>query len=234
MNREDLEKLLKTLVDLNDDQLKQYFDYYNILVEQSKVMNLTTITSLEGVYIKHFYDCLLLSKSVDLTKNITLCDIGSGAGFPGIVLKIAFPNLQITLVEPTLKRCKFLQLVIDSLALKGIDVVNDRAEKYINNKREAYDLVTARAVASFNILSELCVPFLKINGIFAALKGSNYDEELDEGAKCFNKLGINKPEIHTFNLPNESGYRAILISKKVKKTPMLYPRDYAKIKKNPL
>lgn len=234
MNREELEKLLISIVNLDSNQLEQLNKYYNILLEQSSLMNLTTITSLDGVYIKHFYDCLLLSKTIDLTQKLTLCDIGSGAGFPGIVLKIAFPNLKITLVEPTLKRCKFLELVINSLNLKDINVVNDRAEKYALNAREKFDIVTARAVASFNILSELCVPLLKINGKFAALKGSNYNQELDEGSKCFGKLGIEKPEIYTFELPFESGSRAILVSKKSKKTPQIYPRDYAKIKKNPL
>ena len=175
MNRLELEKLLIETFGINDQAvLDSLYIYYEMLYETSKVMNLTTIVELEEAYIKHFYDSLLMSKVVDLTKELTLADIGTGAGFPGLVLKIVYPNLKVTLIEPIGKRCKFLQSVIDRLELKYIYVVNERAEDAVKKYRESFDVVTARAVASLNILSEICVPFVKINGLFIALKGSSY------------------------------------------------------------
>ena len=205
-----------------------------MLYETSKVMNLTTIVELEEAYIKHFYDSLLLSRTVDLTQNISLADVGTGAGFPGLVLKIVYPNLKITLIEPLNKRCKFLQSVIDKLKLKDIVVLNERAENAVKTMRESFDIVTARAVAQLNILSEICVPFVKNNGYFIALKGASYQEEIDSAAIATSKLKVKLTKKELFKLPLNLGERAILVYKKFEKTPNIYPRMYAKIKKNPL
>ncbi len=235
MNRVELEQLLIETFNIKDlSVIESLYIYYEMLYETSKVMNLTTIVELEDAYIKHFYDSLLLSKVLDLNQSLTFADIGTGAGFPGLVLKIVFPNLKVTLVEPITKRCKFLQSVIDKLNLKDIVVVNDRAENYIKTSRETFDIVTARAVASLNILSEICTPFVKINGVFVALKGSSYQEEIDQACQAVGKLKIKLAKKELFNLPLNLGERAILLYKKYDKTPNIYPRLYAKIKKNPL
>ena len=191
MIKSELEKLLIDSFEIkNQSTLDSLYVYYETLVETSKVMNLTTIVELEEAYIKHFYDSLLLSKTIDLTKNLTLADVGTGAGFPGLVLKIVYPNLQVTLIEPITKRCKFLQSVIDKLQLKDIYVINGRAEDVIKEYREYFDIVTARAVAALNILAEICVPFVKLNGVFIALKGSSYQEEIDAAGLAFSKCKI--------------------------------------------
>lgn len=235
MNKVELEQLLIETFNIKDlSVIESLYIYYEMLYETSKVMNLTTIVELEDAYIKHFYDSLLLSKVLDLNQSFTFADIGTGAGFPGLVLKIVFPNLKVTLVEPITKRCKFLQSVIDKLNLKDIVVVNDRAENYIKISRETFDVVTARAVASLNILSEICTPFVKINGVFVALKGSSYQEEIDQACQAVGKLKIKLVKKELFNLPLSLGERAILLYKKYDKTPNMYPRLYAKIKKNPL
>ena len=235
MNRLELEKLLIETFGINDQAvLDSLYIYYEMLYETSKVMNLTTIVELEEAYIKHFYDSLLMSKVVDLTKELTLADIGTGAGFPGLVLKIVYPNLKVTLIEPIGKRCKFLQSVIDRLELKDIYVVNERAEDAVKKYRESFDIVTARAVATLNILSEICVPFVKINGLFIALKGSSYQEEIDNACQAVGKLKVKLTKKVLLELPLKLGERSILVYKKTESTPNIYPRLYAKIKKNPL
>lgn len=235
MNKEQLEQLLKTTFEnITTISLNQLYQYYQMLEESSKIMNLTTITKLEDVYIKHFYDSLLLSKVVDLNQDLTLADIGTGAGFPGLVLKIVYPHLDITLIEPTTKRCNFLNKVIDSLNLKKIQVLNERAENLSENYRNSFDIVTARAVAGLNILSELCVPFVKVNGLFIALKGSSYETELVNNQNAEQKLKIKLNQIRSFDLPNDLGKRTLLTYFKKEKTPNIYPRIYPKIKKNPL
>lgn len=235
MNRLELEKLLIETFGINDQAvLDSLYIYYEMLYETSKVMNLTTIVELEEAYIKHFYDSLLMSKVVDLTKELTLADIGTGAGFPGLVLKIVYPNLKVILIEPIGKRCKFLQSVIDRLELKDIYVVNERAEDAVKKYRESFDIVTARAVASLNILSEICVPFVKINGLFIALKGSSYQEEIDNACQAVGKLKVKLTKKVLLELPLKLGERSILVYKKTESTPNIYPRLYAKIKKNPL
>jgi 16S rRNA (guanine527-N7)-methyltransferase len=235
MNQKELEELLINTFNISDSNILYNLNiYYNMLVETSKVMNLTTIVELEESYIKHFYDSLLLSKSVDLTKDLTLADVGTGAGFPGLVLKICYPNLNVTLIEPIGKRCKFLQNVIDELGLKNIEVINQRAEDYIKIARETFDVVTARAVASLNILMEICVPYVKKEGCFVALKGASYLEEIANSINAASKLKVKLVNKNLYNLPLNMGERAILTYKKHDLTPDTYPRMYAKIKKNPL
>ena len=235
MIRAELEKLLIDTFKIKEEStIESLHIYYETLIEAAKVMNLTTIVELEEAYIKHFYDSLLLSKAVDLTSNLSLADIGTGAGFPGLVLKIVYPNLKVTLIEPIAKRCKFLQSVIDKLQLKDIYVINGRAEDVIKEYRESFDIVTARAVAALNILAEICVPFVKLNGVFIALKGSSYQEEIDSAGHAFSKLKAKYTDKFLFELPQNMGERAIIIYKKIDNTPNIYPRIYAKIKKNPL
>ena len=235
MNKLELEKLLVETFKIQDlSVLESLYIYYEMLYETSKVMNLTTIVEFEEAYIKHFYDSLLMSKVVDLSKDLTLADVGTGAGFPGLVLKIVYPNLKVTLIEPLTKRCKFLQSVIDKLELKDIVIVNDRAENTVKNLRESFDVVTARAVASLNVLSEICTPFVKVNGIFVALKGSSYQEEIDNACNAVGKLKIKLFKKQLFELPFNLGERSILVYRKYENTPNSYPRIYAKIKKNPL
>ena len=230
----DYSKYLDEIIELTTIQKEQLYSYFNLLVESSKVMNLTTITEEEDVYIKHFYDSILALKHLENTKDITLLDIGSGAGLPGIVLKIVYPNTKITLLEPTTKRCNFLNSVIEKLDLKDIIVINDRAENYIKDRIETYDFVTARAVASLNILSELALGFVKKGGYFIAMKGQNYLEELEISKNAISKMGGNLEKTYTYSLPKDAGNRCILTIKKTKITPNTYPRMYAKIKKNPL
>lgn len=234
MNRSEAELLLKKEFPfLTTNQLDKLYKYYEILVETSKVMNLTTITTLDGVYIKHFYDSMLLSKVVSL-ENKTLLDVGSGAGFPGIVIKIISPNTKVVLLEPTLKRCVFLQKVIDLLELKDITVVNKRAEEYINDSIESFDIVTARAVARLNILLELCISFVKIGGMFIPLKGPDAVKEICEAKAAEKILLLNSPKVIEFSLPISFDKRNIILYNKEKGTPKGYPRMYSKIKNSPL
>lgn len=224
---------IKTVTNITKEMEEQFELYYEILAEESQKYNLTSITSKEDVYLKHFYDSILLVKQIDIT-NKTIVDVGSGAGFPGIPLKIVSPTTKITLVEPTTKRANFLKMVIDKLGLKDIEVINDRAENIISNHREKYDFATARAVAPLNILLELLTPFVKVNGNIIALKGSSYQEELDICNKAFKELDIKVNYIYQEELPNNQGLRPIIIINKTKKTNPKYPRAYAQIKKKPL
>lgn len=225
---------LEEIIPVSEIQKKQFDLYYQTLSEMSKIMNLTTIIEEEDVYIKHFYDSILCLKKANISNDTLLLDIGSGAGFPGIVLKIIYPNLNVTLLEPTKKRCEFLNNVIEKLQLNGIVVINDRAETYIKKCRECYDIVTARAVASLNILSELALPFVKKNGYFIAMKGQNYQEELEQSVVAFDSLGGKIEDKYIYELPKNSGNRSVIMIKKIKHTPVIYPRSFAKIKKNPL
>ena len=224
---------LKEIVNLTKEMEEQFELYYEILKEESQKYNLTSITSKEEVYVKHFYDSILLLKKIDIS-NKTLVDVGSGAGFPGIPLKIVSPSTKITLVEPTTKRANFLKLVIEKLNLKDIEVINDRAENVIASFRESFDFATARAVAPLNILLELLVPFVKVNGSILALKGSSYQDELDVCNNAFRQLDINIEHIYHETLPKDLGSRPIIVINKNKKTNIKYPRAYAQIKKKPL
>lgn len=228
------ENLKNILPNITETMLSQLHKYYEILVDYSKKMNLTTITTLDGVYIKHFYDSLLLGKSVDLSCVKSLLDVGTGAGFPGLVIKICFPNIKVVLLEPTRKRCDFLNVVISTLGLKDIDVINERAENYIKNQYETFDIVCARAVAGLNILMELCVPFVKKHGNFVALKGSSFAEEIKESNNATKKLLVKLIKTDEYSLINDEGKRAILVYEKLQNTPRTYPRSYAKIKSLPL
>lgn len=230
MNKEEFIKELSKLdITLTEKQLTDLETYYYLLYKENQKYNLTTITKKEDVYLKHFYDSLTIIKSIKL-KDQYICDIGTGAGFPGLVLKIVFPDIKIDLIEATLKKCNFLTLVIKTLNLKNINVINTRAEDYSKENREKYDIVTSRAVAPLKHLLEYSIPLLKINGTFVALK-SNMDEELTNIDNYYKKLYLSNEEIIKFNLPYELSNRSIYKVQKNNKTPMIYPRNYNQIKK---
>lgn len=231
MNKNDfLEEINKLGINLTNKQEEYLEKYYNLLIEENKKINLTTITNKEEVYLKHYYDSLTIIKVIDLTKNLSIIDIGTGAGFPGLVLKIVFPNLKITLLDAQEKRIKFLNKVIKELNLKNIKTVHSRIEDY---KEEKFDIVTSRAVAKTNILLELSCQLLKTNGYFIFLK-SNIDQELEESKNALKILNLKLIKKEEFYLPKENSKRTILKIKKEKDVTSKYPRNFSKIKKNPL
>ena len=227
------ELFIKSLSELNitptNLQLEQLEKYYEILVNENKKYNLTAITNKEDVYLKHFYDSLTISKIIELN-NQSLCDIGTGAGFPGIVLKIFYPNLSITLVDSTLKKCHFLEFVINELNLNKIEVLNKRAEEFAKETREKYDIVTSRAVAPLKHLLEYSIPLVKVEGIYVAMK-SDISKEFIGISNYENKLSIKQENIIKFNLPIENSLRTLISYKKLKPTNNIYPRKYSEIKK---
>lgn len=226
-------KLLENNIILSDEQIESYKTYSKLLQEWNKVMDLTAIDEEAQIVEKHFYDSLISAKYFRY-ENQTLLDIGSGAGFPGLVLAIAFPSLKITLLEPTLKRCNFLNEVIKVLDLSNVKVVNDRAENYIKEKRESFDLVTSRAVSRLNMLLELSIPFLTIRGTMIALKGKNVNLELKEAENALKILNVKLLKNYEFKLPSEEENRSILLLKKEAQINIKYPRNYGTIKKKPL
>ena len=223
---EETKKLGITLTDLQLEKLNQF---YELLISWNQKMNLTRITEKEDVYLKHFYDSLTLSKVIDLNQNLTLCDVGSGAGFPGIVLKICFPNLKITLLDSLQKRVNYLNEIIKELDLKDIEAIHTRAEDYAKQNREKFDIVTARAVANLKILSELCIPMVKVNGLFSAMKAT-IEEELANSMEILKKLDSKIEKVETFYLPVENSIRNIILIQKLKSTNRIYPRRIEKIR----
>lgn len=228
-----INELEKIGVKLSEKQLEQLHIYYEMLVEWNKVMNLTGITEEEQVYLKHFYDSLTICKVVDLNKELTLCDIGTGAGFPGMVLKICFPHLHVTLVDSLGKRLNFLDNVINKLELIDIETIHARAEEYAIKVREKYDVVTARAVASLNTLLEYCIPLIRPGKYFVAMKG-NIAQEIKLIDACKKLLDTKLLKMEEFMLPIEGSIRNILVFSKLGNTNKKYPRKYSEIKKNPL
>ena len=224
-----IEEVNKLGINLTQTQLDQLEKYYNLLIEWNEKINLTRIVEKEDVYLKHFYDSLTLIKVIDLTQDLSLIDVGTGAGFPGIVLKIVFPNLHITLLDSLQKRITFLDEVIKELNLIDIKTVHDRAEDYAKNHREEYDIVTSRAVANLRVLSELCIPMVKVTGYFIPLK-AKIEEELNDSKDIIHKLSGKLIHQETFNLPIEESIRNILLIKKESKTNPIYPRRMDKIK----
>ncbi len=233
MNKDEFLKALKKMnVEINEIQLNQLNQYYRLLIEWNSKINLTRIVEEKEVYLKHFYDSITLIKAIDLNKNLNVCDIGTGAGFPGIILKIVFPNLNITLIDALNKRIEFLKNVINELKLENIEAIHDRAENFIRNNRNKYDLITCRAVSKLNIISELCIPGLKINGYFIPMK-ANIDDEI-QNLEFLNKLDSKLEKIVSFRLPIEDSIRNLVVIKKIKDTNSIYPRNYDKIIKRPL
>ncbi len=218
---------------VSDRQMEQFHTYYEMLIEWNQKMNLTAITKKEDVYLKHFYDSLTLIKAIDLTKGLTICDVGTGAGFPGIVLKICFPQLKVTLVETLQKRVRFLYLVKEKLNLKDLFICKERAEIFATNNRNKYDLVTSRAMARLNILNEMCIPLLKVNGYFIPMKGS-IERELEEASNSIKELNSELENVISFTLPIENSIRNLVIIKKIGDNKTIYPRSFNEIKNKPL
>ena len=229
-----IEEAKKINITFTEKQLEQFRIYYEMLVEKNKVMNLTGITEWDEVLEKHFLDSISLIRSIDLSQNISVLDMGTGAGFPGIPLKIAFPNLQITLADSLNKRVLFLQEVIDSLKLEGIEAIHGRAEDLARDKkyREQYDLVVSRAVANLSTLSEYCLPFVKIGGQFISYKSGDIEEEVVASKSAVFLLGGKIKDTVKFEL-GESGRSFVLIDK-TKGTPKTYPRKAGTPSKKPL
>lgn len=224
------ETLKKYNIVLTEHQLEQLDRYAEILVEYNEKVNLTAITDPQGIEEKHFLDSLLFADN-RLVKG-KVADVGTGAGFPGIVTKIYKPEIELTLIEPTGKRCTFLQYALDTLGLEG-SVVKERAEEAARKQwREQFDVVTARAVADMRVLSEYCIPLAKVGGHFIAMKGDG-EKELTPAMNAISKLGGKYIKMDTFSLPDESK-RCLIICKKEKDTPKVYPRNGGKIAKAPL
>ena len=220
-------ELEKIGITLDNDKLDKFKKYFELLVEYNKVMNLTGITDIDGVYLKHFYDSITLVKAYDFTKEIKLCDVGSGAGFPSIPLKIVFPNIDVTIVDSLNKRIEFLNIVIKELGLTKIKAIHARAEEF--DKREYFDVVTSRALADVNIGLELCMPLVKIDGYYLPMVVG-----YDLGKNTINILGGEFISEIKFILPVENSERKILVIKKVSATNSKYPRSFSQIKKKPL
>lgn len=222
---------------LSEKQMKQYELYYEMLVDWNEKINLTAITDKEDVYLKHFYDSLMLVNAKETFKeNLSICDVGAGAGFPSIPLKIAFPDLTVTIVDSLNKRIKFLSELVSALELTEVYLYHDRAETFGKNKqfREGFDLVTARAVARLNVLSELCLPLVKKNGYFIALKAAKSEEEITEAKKAISLLGGKFIEEIDIKLPNTEDTRNLVIIQKKKETPNKYPRKPGTPNKQPI
>lgn len=231
MNKEEfLIELKKINIELDSNQLQKLDKFYNLLINWNTKINLTTITEEKDVYLKHFYDSLTLIKVIDLNKSLKVLDVGTGAGFPGIVLKIVFPHLKITLIDSLQKRINYLNEIIKELELNNIETVCERSEIYTKNHREEYDLVVSRAVANLKILAEITFASVKVNGFFIAMKG-NIKDELNESKDIITKLSGKIVNIEEFNLPVENSIRNLIKIKKIKKTNLKYPRRYSEIKK---
>ena len=224
------EFLIKTKelgITITEEMLNKLDTYYHILKEENNKYNLTRIIEEDAVYLKHFYDSLTITKVIDIN-NQSICDIGSGAGFPGLVLAICFPNTKLTLIESNGKKCNFLNIVKDKLNLTNVTILNARAEEFSKNNREVFDIVTARAVAPLKHLLEYGIPLLKIGGYFITMKANVENEEVNI-TNYYNKLNIKEVTREVFNLPKEDSIRTIIKYQKLKETDSKYPRRYSEI-----
>ena len=230
------EKLNALGITLSEKQYQQFDKYYGLLVEWNKVMNLTGITEYEEVNEKHFIDSLSIVKVLDMNKVNSVIDIGTGAGFPGIPLKIAFPHLKITLLDSLNKRIKYLNTVIEELGLENIQTIHGRAEDFARKEehREKYDLVVSRAVANLSTLSELCMPYVKVDGMFIPYKSGEIEEEVKEAQTAVKVLGGSKSEIIKFVLPGSDINRSFVKIDKVKNTGKKFPRKAGLPGKEPI
>ncbi|SEP58578.1 16S rRNA m(7)G-527 methyltransferase [Virgibacillus subterraneus] len=231
-----VEELRQKGIELTDKQIEQFAIYFQTLVEWNDKINLTALTNEEDVYLKHFYDSISAAFYHDFTKELHICDVGAGAGFPSIPLKICFPDLQVTIVDSLKKRITFLNELALKLDISKVAFYHDRAESFGKNKkfRESFDIVTARAVARMTVLSELCLPLVTKNGEFIAMKGSQSDQEVNDSNTVINLLGGELDSVHTFTLPNENSERSIIVINKKRNTPNKYPRKPGVPGKNPI
>lgn len=218
-------------ITLTENQYEQFQKYFELLVEWNKKMNLTAITDESGVALKHFADSLSLLNFVDIPQNSSLADVGTGAGFPGVVLKIARPDIKLTLIDSLNKRLVFLGEVCAQLGIEA-ELIHSRAEDGARDEklRESFDFAVSRAVARMNVLSEYCLPYVKVGGAFCAMKGAQANEEFKESLNAINTLGGKLEKKYFFELPENGGERAIAVVRKVKNTPQKYPRQSGKIK----
>lgn len=239
---EDFKKKCKAFdINLSEKQMADFLKYYELLTEWNRVMNLTAITEFADVVLKHFVDSLALyqvksfrgsmearesKEGKEPVRNVSLIDVGTGAGFPGIPLKIVFPSLKITLLDSLQKRVRFLREVIKELHLENIEAVHGRAEDFAKQKehREQYDFCVSRAVANFSVLSELCIPFVKKEGYFISYKSEKVKEELEAGRNAVMLLGGKQEECLTYPLPDSDQRRSLIVIKKAETTPHQYPR----------
>ncbi|MBD7984195.1 16S rRNA (guanine(527)-N(7))-methyltransferase RsmG [Sporosarcina sp. Sa2YVA2] len=231
-----LEALKEHGIELSTQQLQQFDKYFHMLVEWNEKMNLTAITDKPSVYLKHFYDSISAAFYVDMTGKKSICDVGAGAGFPSIPLKICFPDLSVTIVDSLNKRISFLNELASELQLNSVNFVHSRAEDFGQHPkyREQFDIVTARAVARLSVLSELCIPLAKEGGIFVSMKGAAAEEEYKDAKKAITVLGAELVEEFSFSLPMEESERIIFLFNKIKKTPKKYPRKPGIPNKTPI
>lgn len=237
MNEEQfIQELDKRGIQLSEFQLAQFTTYFESLVEWNEKINLTSLVSKEDVYLKHFFDSLSLSFYYEFSDEDSICDVGSGAGFPSIPLKICYPHLQVTIVDSLKKRIGFLEHLAKELSLTDVHFYHARAEEFGNNKefRGSFDIVTARAVARMSVLSELCIPLCKKDGVFIAMKGSQASDELDIGMKAISQLGGQHNRTETLLLPFENSERSIIFIDKLKNSPKKYPRKPGVPNRNPI
>ncbi len=223
-------------INLSERQVEQFMRYKELLQEWNEKMNLTAITEDREVMTKHFLDCMTINKALDMNSQKTVIDIGTGAGFPGLVIKIAFPHLKVTLVDALKKRLNFLEVVINELGLTEIECIHSRAEDLGKNKayREGFDICASRAVANLAVLSEYTLPFVKVQGYLIALKGQKLDEELEQGQKAIQILGGELEEVVHTGVPFTDLNHKIAKIKKVKPTATKYPRKAGEPTKSPL
>lgn len=226
-----LRELEKLNINIDDNKIDMLDKYAEFLIEYNKHTNLTAITDLNDIYLKHFYDSLTIIRDIDLNKIDSMIDVGTGAGFPGMVLKIIFPHLKVTLLDSNNKKTKFLSELVNLLNLDNVSIINERSEDFARKNLDSYDFVTSRAVTTLPALVELCLPLVKENGYFIPLKG-DAKEEISVSTNIIKKLNGNIESIDEFNLPIENAKRTIIKIKKVGLTPKGYPRNYASIKKD--
>ena len=221
---------------LSKEQINQFLRYYELLVEWNEKINLTAITAYEDVLKKHFVDSLSLCKAMDVHQELTVIDVGTGAGFPGLALKIAFPNLRMTLLDSLNKRIVFLNQVIDELKLTKIKTIHGRAEDFAGKAeyREGFDLCVSRAVANLSTLSEYCLPFVKMGGQFISYKSEKIEEEMKQAKNAISILGGEVKKQVEFTLPSSDIYRNLVVIEKKKNTPKKYPRKAGLPSKEPL
>jgi len=224
---------MKLNINLSKIQVDNFMKYKTILLETNKFLNLTSITDDKDVILKHFIDSLTINSYI--TQNSSLIDVGTGAGFPGIPIKIIRSDVSLTLLDSLQKRVNFLSNVVNELSLDSVNLIHGRAEDIgkIKEYRENFDFVTARAVANSSTLSELCLPFVKVNGLFICMKGS-IEEELDEAKNAINALGGEIEKIEEFNLPDTDIKRTVILIRKIKNTPTKYPRKAGLPAKEPI
>ncbi|EGL83645.1 Ribosomal RNA small subunit methyltransferase G [Caldalkalibacillus thermarum TA2.A1] len=237
MNQEQFHhQLARQGITLSPAQLDQFEQYYRLLADWNQKMNLTALTEREEVYLKHFYDSLTVAFYYNFREPVNLVDVGAGAGFPSLPLKICFPHVQVTIVDSLKKRITFLEHLVQALNLDHVRLYHDRAEHFgqLPEHREQYDLVLARAVARLNVLSELCLPLAKVKGTFIAMKGAKGKEELQEAQGAIPKLGGEIKDLHQLYLPGDEGERQLIILHKVRPTPGKYPRQPGLPAKKPL